>query len=291
MYRESWQRLTKLYDEDEAKAIVRLVLEERFGMSWTDILLAEDNILLAEKEQRLALESIMQRLEQSEPVQYVLGQTTFGQRRFHVEPGVLIPRPETYELCQLALREIGEGKKNVFPHILDIGTGSGCIACTLSAEMPEAQVVAWDISDTALRIAGENVKQLGVSVKLEKRDILKEAETGKRKKENEEHTCWDVIVSNPPYVCEQEKAGMERHVSEHEPAEALFVPDDDPLLFYRSIGRYALKTLKPEGCLLVEINSRFGEETSNLFAEMGFVGVQLHTDLFDKDRFVVAYRT
>jgi release factor glutamine methyltransferase len=202
--------------------------------------------------------------------------------------------------------------------ILDIGTGSGCIACTIAADLQNhpVEVVAWDISDTALRIASENAKRLNVNVRFEKRDVLELSrcedsesryEVRGTRCEDSESRCevrgtrcedsesryeerWDVIVSNPPYVCEQEKGDMERHVLEHEPDLALFVPDNDPLLFYRHIGQYALKSLKPGGYLLVEINSRFGKETAALMADLGFVGVRLFPDLYEKDRFVIAYK-
>ena len=291
-----WKRLAGQYDEGEAKAIVRMVLEVRFGLSWTDIVCGKADELKADE--LTALEAIMQRLEQGEPVQYVLGQAEFGGRTFHVEPGVLIPRPETQWMCDFVANSWGivprEGS------ILDIGTGSGCIACTIAADLQNhpVEVVAWDISDTALRIASENARRLNVHVTFEKRDVLGEvrgtrcevrgARYGVRGTGCEER--WDIIVSNPPYVCEQEKASIGRHVLEHEPGLALFVPDDDPLLFYRHIGRYALNALKPEGYLLVEINSRFGKETSALMADLGFVGVRLFPDLYEKDRFVIAYK-
>lgn len=278
-YDTLWKRLAGEYGDGEAKAIVRMVLEVRFGLSWTDIVCGKVDEL--KDDELTSLETIMQRIEQGEPVQYVLGQADFAGLTFHVEPGVLIPRPETQWMCDFVADswrlQPREGR------ILDIGTGSGCIACTIASYLQSnpVEVVAWDISDSALRIAGENAKRLNVNVKFEKQDVLK-VPGGEE--------CWDVIVSNPPYVCDQEKADMERHVLEHEPALALFVPDDDPLLFYRHIGRYALKSLKPGGYLLDEINSRFGKETASLLVGLGFVGVRLFTDQFEKDRFVIAYK-
>ena len=292
-YETLWKRLAGGYGDGEAKAIVRMVLEVRFGLSWTDIVCGKVDEL--NDEELTLLETIMQRIEQGEPVQYVLEQADFAGLTFHVEPGVLIPRPETQWMCDFVANSWGivprEGS------ILDIGTGSGCIACTIAADLQNhpVEVVAWDISDTALRIASENAKRLNVNVRFEKRDVLElsrceDSESRCEDSESRYEERWDVIVSNPPYVCEQEKADMERHVLEHEPDLALFVPDNDPLLFYRHIGQYALKSLKPGGYLLVEINSRFGKETAALMADLGFVGVRLFPDLYEKDRFVIAHK-
>ena len=166
-YETLWQRLTDIYETGEAKAIVRLVLEVRFGLTMTDILCDKIDKLTIEEQKDLKY--IIQRLETGEPVQYVLGEADFGGRTFHVEPGVLIPRPETYELCEWSLPPTLSKWKG---HILDIGTGSGCIACTLAAEIPNAEVTAWDISDDALRIAAENAKRANVHVSFEKVDVL-----------------------------------------------------------------------------------------------------------------------
>ena len=180
MYKRLWQQLTTLYGEGEAKGIVRLLLEVRFGLTWTDIVCGKADELSADDQ--AALKTMMQRLEQGEPVQYVVGMAEFGGRMFHVEPGVLIPRPETYELCEWIIEEKGEifeekGKRREERdyHILDVGTGSGCIACTLAAEMPEvrgARVAAWDISEEALAVAQKNAKLMGVEVRFEKQDAL-----------------------------------------------------------------------------------------------------------------------
>ena len=274
-YEELWKSLTALYDTGEAKAIARLVLEERFGLTMADVLsgkTGDDDVLLP----------IRQRLLRGEPVQYVLGSAEFCGRAFRVEPGVLIPRPETQWLCRFV------AECQTLPaqgaRILDVGTGSGCIASTIALEMAErlVDVVAWDISDEALRIARNNAARLGAKVQFEKQDALcPPADDG----------CWDAIVSNPPYVCEQEKEQMERHVLDYEPALALFVPDDDPLMYYRSIGRYASKALKPGGCLAVEINTRLGAAVAGLLAGMGLTAITIGKDTFDKDRFVIAYRS
>jgi len=263
-----------VYDEGEAKAVARLVLEVRFGLTMADV-------LTGRMPDEAELLPIQQRLLTGEPVQYVLGQAEFCELLFHVEPGVLIPRPETQWICDYVSSAWGglprEGS------VLDIGTGSGCIACTLARRLADnaVEVVGWDISDTALRVACENAERLGAKVTFVKQDALCPPN---------DHERWDVIVSNPPYVCEHERAGMERNVLDFEPAEALFVPDTDPQLFYRSIGHYALQALKAEGYLLVEVNALHGEATANLLLAMGFVNVWLITDQFQKNRFVLAYR-
>ena len=269
-YETLWHRLTGIYDTDEAKAIVRWVLDVRFGLSLTDIVCGKvDELNEAEQAE---LETMMQRLEKAEPVQYVVGVAEFCGRRFHVEPGVLIPRPETGELCEEIL---GEREYQ----ILDIGTGSGCIAITLALEIKEAKVTAWDVSDDALRIAKKNAELLGAEVTFEKQDILKLGEALNQ---------WDVIVSNPPYVCQKEQATMAKHVLEHEPHLALFVPDDDPLRFYRAIAQYAKEALKPDGLLYFELNPLYAHETAALLQDLGFAETEIKQDMFGKQRFLKA---
>ena len=273
-YADFWKPLTTLYDEGEAKAIARLVLEEHFGLTIADMLCGKP---VDETE----LQSILRRLLEGEPVQYILGQATFCGRQFHVEPGVLIPRPETQGICKFVEKSWGCSTRK--GSLLDIGTGSGCIACTLALDMAaHVEVTAWDISDEALRIARLNADKLGANVRFEKQDALRAPEDLER---------WDAIVSNPPYICLHEKADMERNVTDFEPSEALFVPDNDPLLFYRSIAHYAAKALKPNGFLLFEINTRYGAETANLLQRTGYCRIQILKDMFDKDRFVLAYKS
>ena len=290
-YDTCWRRLTTVYEADEAKAIVRLVLDLRFGLSWTDIVCGKVEELSADEQRELEL--MMQRLETGEPVQYVLGVAEFGPRQFHVEPGVLIPRPETYELCQWILTQTPAKWKG---RILDIGTGSGCIACTLAAERPDAEVTAWDISDAALRIAAVNAKRAHVLVSFEKTDILQFEKAGSPQTgtadalQSGRDGRWDVVVSNPPYICEKEKKTMERNVLAHEPALALFVPDHDPLLFYRAIARYAVRSLRPEGRLFFEINPLYAEEMKQMLQETGFSHVETRKDMFDKQRFMCAWK-
>ena len=279
-YETLWQRLTDIYETGEAKAIVRLVLEVRFGLTMTDILCGKIEKFTFEEQKDL--NHIIQRLETGEPVQYVLGEAEFGGRTFHVEPGVLIPRPETYELCQWIMDD-GRWKKEDERNtsILDIGTGSGCIACTLAAELPDAEVTAWDISDEALGIATKNAKRTNVHVSFKKVDVLNTPLLYKKGM----GMGFDIIVSNPPYICNKEREAMERNVLEHEPALALFVPDDDPLLFYRTIARYAAKVLKPDGALYYEINPIYVNEMQEMLSDEGFSHTEIRNDQFGKQRF------
>ena len=272
-FRDFWQPLVGLYDDGEARAIARLVMERRFGLSMADI--ATGAVERLDEEE---LDAVRQRLLTGEPVQYVLGEAVFRGRTFHVVPGVLIPRPETEWLCHKAVSSfLLRFYRNHPFSILDIGTGSGCIACTLALET-SAEVVAWDISDRAIDIARSNALALGANVKVEKQDALNPPDDVHR---------WDLIVSNPPYVCEHEKMAMHPNVLGHEPAEALFVPDDDPLLFYRSIACYAAHALKPGGELLLEINPLYASELQTLLSGMGFSEGEIQEDVFGKKRFAV----
>lgn len=344
-YNQLWKRLTTIYNEREAQAIVRTVLDALFGMSLTDICLGKVTQLSADDTTRL--EKIMQRLEKSEPVQYVLGAEWFAGRRFDVAPGVLIPRPETEDLVKWACDEAKEkekednskeergkeekevskkrealkkeeqplssplkeekeglrkgedasqkeeqllssllknnnevsekGEEAPHPSILDIGTGSGCIAITVALALPQAHVTAWDISTDALAIAAGNAHRLGASVRFEHQDALSAPDDEER---------WDVIVSNPPYICDRERANMSDNVLSYEPELALFVPDSDPLLFYRAIARYASKALKPGGRLLFETNTAYAHEVAQAMADEGFTAIEVRNDCFGKPRMV-----
>ena len=279
-YNELWRQLTQVYDDYEAKAIARMVYEVRFGLMPSDLFIGKDTQLSTDDQKLLA--EITQRLLTGEPIQYVLGEAEFGGRTFHVEPGVLIPRPETYELCQWIMEERrGKKEEGRNTSILDIGTGSGCIACTLAAELADAEVTAWDISDDALRIATENAKRNNVHVSIEKVDVLNTSLLNRERPA----TGLDIIVSNPPYICNKERATMERNVLEHEPELALFVPDDDPLLFYRTIARFAAKTLNPGGALYFEINPLYVSEMQQMLSEEGFSHTEIRNDQFGKQRF------
>lgn len=356
-YNQLWKRLTAIYNEREAQAIVRTVLDALFGMSLTDICLGKVTQLSADDTTRL--EKIIQRLEKSEPVQYVLGAEWFAGRLFSVAPGVLIPRPETEALVQWACDEAKEkekednskkergkeekedskkgeapqkeeaqrkedasikeeqllssplkekkeglrkeedaskkeeqlqssplknnkevskkGEEAPHPSILDIGTGSGCIAITVALALPQARVTAWDISPDALAIAAGNAHKLGASVRFEHQDALSAPDDKER---------WDVIVSNPPYICDRERADMSDNVLSYEPELALFVPDSDPLLFYRAIARYASKALKPGGRLLFETNTAYAHEVAQAMADEGFTAIEVRNDCFGKPRMV-----
>lgn len=295
-YNQLWKRLTVIYNEREAQAIVRTVLDALFGMSLTDICLGKVTQLSADDTTRL--EKIMQRLEKSEPVQYVLGAEWFAGRLFDVAPGVLIPRPETEDLVKWACDEAKEkekednskeergkeekevskkGEEAPHPSILDIGTGSGCIAITVALALPQARVTAWDISTDALAIAAGNAHRLGASVRFEHQDALSVPD---------DEACWDVIVSNPPYICDKERADMSDNVLSYEPELALFVPDSDPLIFYRAIARYASKALKPGGRLLFETNTAYAHEVAQVMANEGFTAIEVRNDCFGKPRMV-----
>lgn len=295
-YNQLWKRLTAIYNEREAQAIVRTVLDALFGMSLTDICLGKVTQLSADDTTRL--EKIMQRLEKSEPVQYVLGSGWFAGRLFDVAPGVLIPRPETEDLVKWTCDEAKEkekednskeergkeekevskkGEEAPHPSILDIGTGSGCIAITVALALPQARVTAWDISTDALAIAAGNAHRLGASVRFEHQDALSAPD---------DEACWDVIVSNPPYICDRERADMSDNVLSYEPELALFVPDSDPLLFYRAIAHYASKALKPGGRLLFETNTAYAHEVAQVMADEGFTAIEVRNDCFGKPRMV-----
>lgn len=282
-YEELWHRLTPVYDAGEAKAIVRYVLDVAFGMSATDVYCGKVTQLAADE--RIRLEEIMLRLAAAEPVQYVLGQADFCGRTFRVAPGVLIPRPETEELCawiteEAATRERrGEGGGKASTAILDIGTGSGCIGVTLALDISGASVTAWDISEEALAIARRNAAELHAGVTMERQDALRPPQDGRR---------WDIIVSNPPYVCRRESAAMERNVLEHEPHTALFVPDDDPLLFYRAIAGYARGTLREGGRLFLEINPLYAGDMHVMLRDAGFASVETRRDCYGKERMMKA---
>ena len=281
-YQQLWQSLTPLYDAGEAQAIVRTVLDVKYGMTLTDIICGKVNELSADEGKKI--EEIVERLQKAEPVQYILGETDFAGRTFHVEPGVLIPRPETAELCQWI--EEDASKKR----ILDICTGSGCIAITLALDIEDSIVEGWDISEEALRIAQDNVKALDAkNVKIAHHDALNL--TNGMKADNKSISNgekWDVIVSNPPYICEKEKKDMEKNVLEHEPDIALFVPDEDPLRFYRAIAQYAVIALKPGGDLYFEINPIYEKEMRVMLEKMHFINIETREDAFGKKRMMKA---
>ncbi len=282
-YNELWHLLTPLYGDGEAKAIARLVYEVRFGLSFSDICLGKDTQLSANSQEEL--KGIAERLLQQEPVQYVLGQAAFCGRTFKVNEHVLIPRPETEELCQWIESQVSSLSKNDI-NILDIGTGSGCIAITLAANIPQTRVTAWDISTEAIDVAGENAKRNHVHVLYEQVDVLLLSADILQKTSK----TFDFIVSNPPYICHKERVHMESNVLNYEPHTALFVPDDDALLFYRAIARYGQTALKEDGCLYFEINPQYVKILAEMLDTMSYHNIEIKEDQFGKQRMMKAKR-
>lgn len=274
-YQQLWRTLAQHYEEGEAKAMARMVYEVRYGLTLTDILLGKDTQLSANNQKEV--EEIARRLLLSEPIQHILGVAEFCGRTFVVTPDVLIPRPETEELCQQIISKGWQQK------ILDIGTGSGCIAITLAAEMPHSIVTAWDISEDALVVARKNAEYLGVDINFENVNILQISNS-----QPQTANSYSLIVSNPPYICYKEREDMEKNVLDYEPPTALFVPDNDPLLFYKAIARFAGKALTPDGMLAVEINRAYGQGTCEVMKNAGFNDIQLFQDSYHNDRFVIA---
>ena len=311
-YSEIWHRIATSYDDGEARAIARILIEELFGLSYADIVCGATEQLSADD--TLRLDTAVRRIEQGEPLQHVLGYADFCGNRFCVNGSVLIPRPETEWLVDEGAKLMdgciaSDETQHKAPHspkrILDIGTGSGCIAISLKLRLGDAYVEAWDISEEALRTAQDNADALKAEVVFRKRDALKaegeclqggalvsSAPTGQAMdsiNSNEASTTaapWDLIVSNPPYICDSERSAMDDNVLLHEPHTALFVPDDDPLRFYRAIARYALLTLNIGGSLLFECNTRYAEATGAMLSDMGFEEVTVSDDCFNLPRFV-----
>ena len=283
-YNDMWRQLTQVYDKGEAQAIARMVYEIRFGLTLSDIYIGKDTQLSLDCQKEV--EEITKRLTEHEPVQYVLGVADFCGRQYHVEPGILIPRPETEHLCRLiteranSQKPIANGQK-----VLDIGTGSGCIAITLA------------ISPIALRVAKGNAEQLGAQVTFKEVDMLSvpysppflPPEGRSVARNGGVGGGWDLIVSNPPYICDSEAEQMEANVLDYEPEIALFVPDDDPLQFYVPIMNYAQSALHPGGQLWLETNPLYEEIIEERLLELGF-NVTAHDDQFGKTRFIQAIR-
>lgn len=266
-------RLKICYSASEAAALARILCCEMLEQRTTDYVL--DEPLDLDEEQGERIEESITRLLRFEPIQYIQRKARFLGRDFHVEPGVLIPRPETEELVERMLKEVPAKAR-----IADIGTGSGCIAVTLALEVPGAQVQAWDISEAALQVAKQNAQALQANVDFIQRDVLVW--------EPEERETLDIIVSNPPYVTEAERDEMEPNVLLYEPEGALFVPNNDPLRFYRRIGQLGRDLLVPGGKLYFEINRAHGEETCALLRRQGYTDVHTDKDLSGNDRFVIA---
>lgn len=265
------QRLLPVYDAMEAESFFYLALEQWQQLKRIDLALQPE--LEFSEVQLLQWERLQLDLLQQQPIQYLLGQTEFCGLKFEVTPSTLIPRPETEELVSLIVKE----HPQFTGRLLDIGTGSGCIAISLAHQLPNAQVTAIDVSPEALAIASKNAIQNNVEVAFVLEDIL----------QTEELTAsYDIIVSNPPYVRELEKKEIQPNVLEYEPHLALFVSDDDPLLFYRKIAQLAKKSLLPNGQLYFEINQYLGKETVELLLDLNFTEIQLLKDFYGNDRMV-----
>lgn len=267
------QELKDTYNPQEIQSICRIVFLDVLQYTKIDIHIRKNEILDESFVDKFF--EIVRLLKIGHPLQYIIGETEFSGLKFGVNPSTLIPRPETEELVLLARERLAAGKK-----VLDIGTGSGCIAIALSAACPEAEITGIDISPEAVETARANAVRNRVKAEFLIRDILHF--------ETEAWQQYDLIVSNPPYVRESEKQDMQRHVLDHEPHRALFVPDSDPLLFYRRIAEFGCRYLASGGFLYFEINEALGKETAALLENYNYRQVHVVKDLFDKDRFVVA---
>ena len=265
--------LSEFYPDNEVPGLVRLLIEH-VTKSSMPALLSDKNTKIT-SEEVLKIDKIVERLQRFEPIQYILGETEFYGLPIMVNQDVLIPRPETEELVELILNE----NKETQPRILDIGTGSGCIAISLQKHLPEASVTAWDISEKALAIAALNSKSNAVNVSFNQVDILSDYPT--------DHS-FDIIVSNPPYVLDSEKTDMHANVLDYEPHTALFVADNDPLLFYNRIADVAIQLLADGGKLYFEINRAKGPETIKMLEDKNFSEIRLIKDISGNDRMVRA---
>lgn len=276
LYRQIVGALPPEYDAREARAVALLVLEEAFGIGRTELYAGTARALTEAEATRL--DAIVARLAAGEPVQYVLGECSFCGLRLRVTPDVLIPRPETEEIVDRVLSaEAGHPLR-----VLDAGTGSGCIAVALALGMPGASVEAWDLSEAALAVARANAEACGARVRFARRDLLAPPPAG---------CSFDVVVSNPPYICLRERAEMDDRVLRYEPASALFVPDDDPLRFYRRIASLGRQLLAGGGRLYFEINRAYGPQTADMLQSLGYTHVRVEKDLSQNPRFVIAEKS
>lgn len=267
--------LDAIYGRGETDAMIRIIFEYLKGWSPVDIVIHSDSELtdLSREE----IETILRRLKRREPIQYIVGDAYFCGHHFHVEPGVLIPRPETQQLVDT----IADQNKAEDLRVLDIGTGSGCIAISLARALKFAQIEAIDISAKAVEIARENARRLKTKVKVVQADIFSYEPA---------EDSFDIIVSNPPYIDESERAGMDANVKDYEPEEALFVPDSDPIRFYVRIAEVARRALKPGGRLYFEINPRHAAAISEMLGQKGFADVEEWRDSYGKMRFAKALK-
>lgn len=268
------EALSPHYTQGEVSALARIIATELLGISQTTYYLKDEVTLTTAEKEKLA--DALTRLQKEEPIQYILGYSDFCGLRFKVTPAVLIPRPETSELVEWIKTECGTAK-----NLLDIGTGSGCIAVSLAKQLPHTNVTAWDISPAALEVAQENNHANGCNVQFEQHDILTYTPVTEQ---------FDIIVSNPPYIKESEKEAMENNVLLWEPHLALFVPNDTPLLFYRAIAQKALTMLSTGGKLFFEINREHGAEVIAMLQQMGYRDITLRKDFAHNDRMIKAVK-
>ena len=264
--------LNGVAEPEEVQAMIRVICEDVFNYDQVDVALRQESELPDFAPGRIA--DIIARLRRHEPLQYIVGHARFHGHRFKVTPAVLIPRPETEQLVDLIIDE----NTGSDLHVLDMGTGSGCIAISLARALKFAQVDALDVSRDALAVARENAAALKVKVRFFESDMLAPQPSAR----------YDIIVSNPPYVCWSERETMERNVKDYEPGQALFVPDNDPLLFYKAIAPYAAQSLERGGRLYLEINQRFGADVKRLLEQCGLDEVRIIDDTYGKPRFATA---
>ena len=264
------------YPDSEALALAKMLLVEVFGFSTLELYGGKDKEF--SEKHRSVLTEMIRRLQKNEPIQYIIGIESFFGLTFEVNPNVLIPRPETQELVSWIIEDY-QSDESI--RILDIGTGSGCIPISLAKQLSKAEVESWDISEGALEVASRNCERNGVKVLLRQKDVLKAAPEG---------DLYDVIVSNPPYITNKEKTDMEANVLDWEPSLALFVPDEDPLLFYRKIAQLGCDMLKEGGSLYFEINRAYGEETILMLKELEYAQIELKKDSWGNDRMIKAKR-
>lgn len=267
------ESLSPVIEAGELQAMIRVICEDVFNYDQVDVALRQDHELPDFAPERIA--EIIARLKRHEPLQYVVGCARFHGHRFKVTPAVLIPRPETEQLVDLIIDENPDADLKV----LDMGTGSGCIAIALARALKFAQVDALDVSRDALAVARENAALLKTpGVRFFESDMLA----------SQPSACYDIIVSNPPYICWSERESMDRNVKDFEPGQALFVPDSDPLLYYKAIAHYASQSLEHGGKLYLEINQRFGNEVKHLLESCGLDDVRIIEDSFGHVRFAAA---
>ena len=264
-------RLSKCYDTRECNSIARYIVEELSGMSYTDILVKDTKFLAVDREN---IEDIVKRLLNGEPLQYILGYSYFCDLKIGVDSNVLIPRPETEELCRLII----ERHSDYAPKILDVCSGSGCIALALKNGIHEAYVEGVDISSGAIFVARKNAKRLNINVEFNEYDVI----TDTPKIVN----SYDIIVSNPPYICQFEKEKMERNVLDNEPHIALFVEDKNPLIFYDKIAELGCSILKSGGNLFFEINPLFYKELTKMLISKGYTNIEVINDINERKRFI-----